>query len=393
MNKDSSIQAPSVELSPTQWLHELLDIMVEQNASDLLISVGAPPSLKMPDGLVPLGQQRLTAHQVNELVTHTLPEGLRERFANEREANFALSREGKGRFRVSAFQQRNQMAMVVRSIAIEIPRLEVLGVPEQLAELAQAKRGLVLVVGGTGAGKSTTLAAMIQQRNETVGGHIISIEDPIEYLHPHKRAIVNQREVGIDTESFEVALKNTLRQAPDVILIGEIRTRETMEHALTFAETGHLCLATLHANNANQALERIIHFFPHERHEQIWMDLSLNLRAVVAQQLLPTLAGGRRAAIEIMLQSPRIADLIRKGEVAEIKAAMAKSRDAGMQTFDQALHDLHQAGHISREVAMAHADSANDLRMLLNFSDAKGRNLSLDEQVPTHLGLRDGDDY
>ena len=393
MNKDSSIQAPSVELSPTQWLHELLDIMVEQNASDLLISVGAPPSLKMPDGLVPLGQQRLTAHQVNELVTHTLPEGLRERFASEHEANFALSREGKGRFRVSAFQQRNQMAMVVRSIAIEIPRLEALGVPEQLAELAQAKRGLVLVVGGTGTGKSTTLAAMIQQRNETVGGHIISIEDPIEYLHPHKRAIVNQREVGIDTESFEVALKNTLRQAPDVILIGEIRTRETMEHALTFAETGHLCLATLHANNANQALERIIHFFPHERHEQIWMDLSLNLRAVVAQQLLPTLAGGRRAAIEIMLQSPRIADLIRKGEVAEIKAAMAKSRDAGMQTFDQALHDLHQAGHISREVAMAHADSANDLRMLLNVSDAKGRNLSLDEQVPSHLGLRDGDDY
>ncbi|EHJ93863.1 PilT/PilU family type 4a pilus ATPase [Vreelandella boliviensis] len=393
MNKDSSIQAPSVELSPTQWLHQLLDIMVEQNASDLLITVGAPPSLKMPDGLVPLGQQRLTAHQVNELVTHTLPEGLRERFASEHEANFALSREGKGRFRVSAFQQRNQMAMVVRSIAIEIPSLKALSVPEQLAELAQAKRGLVLVVGGTGTGKSTTLAAMIQQRNETVGGHIISIEDPIEYLHPHKRAIVNQREVGIDTESFEVALKNTLRQAPDVILIGEIRTRETMEHALTFAETGHLCLATLHANNANQALERIIHFFPHERHEQIWMDLSLNLRAVVAQQLLPTLAGGRRAAIEIMLQSPRIADLIRKGEVAEIKAAMAKSRDAGMQTFDQALHDLHQAGHISKEVAMAHADSANDLRMLLNFSDAKTRNLSLDDQVPSHLGLRDGDDY
>lgn len=387
------MQASSGEVSPTQWLYQLLDIMVEQNASDLIISVGAPPSLKMPDGLVPLGQQRLTTHQVRELVTHALPEGLRERFASEHEANFALSREGKGRFRVSAFQQRNAMAMVVRSIAIEIPRLEALGVPEQVAQLAAAKRGLVLVVGGTGTGKSTTLAAMIQQRNETVGGHIISIEDPIEYLHPHKRAIVNQREVGIDTESFEVALKNTLRQAPDVILIGEIRTRETMEHALTFAETGHLCLATLHANNANQALERIIHFFPHERHEQILMDLSLNLRAVVAQQLLPTQAGGRCAAIEIMLQSPRIADLIRKGEVSDIKAAMAKSRDAGMQTFDQALHDLHQAGHISREVAMAHADSANDLRILLNTSDAKGHNLTLDEQVPSHLGLRDGDDY
>jgi twitching motility protein PilU len=391
MNKERVM--PDVQLSPIQWLHQLLDIMVEQNASDLLISVGAPPSLKMPDGLMPLGRQRLTAHQVNELVTHTLPEGLRERFASDHEANFALSREGKGRFRVSAFQQRNHMAMVVRSIAIDIPRLDALGMPDQLAELAQAKRGLVLVVGGTGTGKSTTLAAMIQQRNETVGGHIISIEDPIEYLHPHKRAIVNQREVGIDTESFEVALKNTLRQAPDVILIGEIRTQETMEHALTFAETGHLCLATLHANNANQALERIIHFFPHERHEQIWMDLSLNLRAVIAQQLLPTLAGARCAAIEIMLQSSRIADLIRKGDIAEIKTAMASSRDAGMQTFDQALHDLYQAGHISKEVAMAHADLANDLRMLLNYSDAKARNLSLDEQVPGHLGLRDGDDY
>ncbi|MGM0521748.1 MAG: PilT/PilU family type 4a pilus ATPase [Pseudomonadota bacterium] len=382
----------SETVTPTQWLHQLLGIMVEQQASDLLISVGAPPSFKMSDGLTPLGKQPLSEHQVKELVTNTVPEGLRQRFQEDREANFALSLGDKGRFRVSAFQQRNQMAMVIRRISLEIPALESLGVPPALGELARAKRGLVLVVGGTGTGKSTTLAAMIQQRNETVGGHIISVEDPIEYIHPHKRAIVNQREVGIDTESFEVALKNTLRQAPDVILIGEIRTRETMEHALTFAETGHLCLATLHANNANQALDRIINFFPHERHEQIWMDLSLNLRAIVAQQLLPNKSGGRCAAIEIMLQSPRIADLISKGEVGEIKAAMTKSRDGGMQTFDQALFDLYQAGDISEEVALAHADSANDLRMMLKYGGADA-DMSLDEQVPSGLALRDEDDF
>lgn len=379
-------------LTPGQWLHQLLGIMVTQQASDLLISTGAPPSLKMPSGLVSLGQQPLTEHQVSELVTHTVPEGLRERFSQQREANFALGFEDKGRFRVSAFQQRNQPAMVIRRIEQHIPTLETLGVPTALASLAHAKRGLVLVVGGTGTGKSTTLAAMVQERNETVGGHIISIEDPIEYLHPHKRAIVNQREVGIDTESFEVALKNTLRQAPDVILIGEIRSRETMEHALTFAETGHLCLATLHANNANQALERIIHFFPHERHEQIWMDLSLNLRAVVAQQLLPSLDGGRCAAVEVMLQSSRLADLIRKGRVDEIKAAMAASRDDGMQTFDQALFDLCQASQISQEVALAHADSANDLRLMLKLEGGQANPRSLDEHVPEQWALRDRDD-
>ncbi|MCO7247908.1 PilT/PilU family type 4a pilus ATPase [Halomonas sp. Mc5H-6] len=379
-------------LTPGQWLHQLLDIMVTQQASDLLISTGAPPSLKMPNGLVPLGQKPLSEHQVSELVTHTVPDGLRERFRQQREANFALGFADKGRFRVSAFQQRNQPAMVIRRIEQHIPTLETLGVPTALASLANAKRGLVLVVGGTGTGKSTTLAAMVQERNETVGGHIISIEDPIEYLHPHKRAIVNQREVGIDTESFEVALQNTLRQAPDVILIGEIRSRETMEHALTFAETGHLCLATLHANNANQALERIIHFFPHERHEQIWMDLSLNLRAVVAQQLLPSLNGGRCAAVEVMLQSSRLADLIRKGRVDEIKAAMAASRDDGMQTFDQALFDLCQASQISQEVALAHADSANDLRLMLKLEGGQAAPRSLDERVPEQWALRDRDD-
>ena len=380
-------------MTATQWLHQLLGIMVEQQASDLLISVGAPPSLKTPQGLVPLGRQPLSSSQVRSLVLNAVPEKQRERFQEEHEANFALSLENAGRFRVSAFQQRNEPAMVVRRIAQTIPTLSALGVPSQLAALANAKRGLVLVVGGTGTGKSTTLAAMIQERNASVGGHIITIEDPIEYLHPHQRGIVNQREVGVDTESFEVALKNTLRQAPDVILIGEVRTRETMEHALTFAETGHLCLATLHANNANQALERILHFFPHERHEQVLMDLSLNLRAVVAQQLLPTQQGGRCAAIEILLSSPRVVDLIRKGRIDELKQAMAGSRDAGMQTFDQALYALYQAGQVSQQVALAHADSANDLRLMIKQGDAVASGKPLDAQVPPHLALRDGDDY
>ncbi|BBI70350.2 PilT/PilU family type 4a pilus ATPase [Vreelandella aquamarina] len=384
---------PVSGMTVTQWLHQLLGIMVDQQASDLLISVGAPPSLKTPQGLVPLGRQPLSSSQVRSLVLNAVPEKQRERFQEEHEANFALSLESAGRFRVSAFQQRNEPAMVVRRIAQTIPTLSALGVPSQLATLANAKRGLVLVVGGTGTGKSTTLAAMIQERNASVGGHIITIEDPIEYLHPHQRGIVNQREVGVDTESFEVALKNTLRQAPDVILIGEVRTRETMEHALTFAETGHLCLATLHANNANQALERILHFFPHERHEQVLMDLSLNLRAVVAQQLLPTQQGGRCAAIEILLSSPRVVDLIRKGRIDELKQAMAGSRDAGMQTFDQALYALYQAGQVSQQVALAHADSANDLRLMIKQGDAVASGKPLDAQVPSHLALRDGDDY
>ena len=384
---------PASGMTVTQWLHQLLGIMVEQQASDLLISVGAPPSLKTPKGLMPLGRQPLSSSQVRSLVLNAVPEKQRERFQEEHEANFALSLESAGRFRVSAFQQRNEPAMVVRRIAQTIPTLSALGVPSQLATLANAKRGLVLVVGGTGTGKSTTLAAMIQERNASVGGHIITIEDPIEYLHPHQRGIVNQREVGVDTESFEVALKNTLRQAPDVILIGEVRTRETMEHALTFAETGHLCLATLHANNANQALERILHFFPHERHEQVLMDLSLNLRAVVAQQLLPTQQGGRCAAIEILLSSPRVVDLIRKGRIDELKQAMAGSRDAGMQTFDQALYALYQAGQVSQQVALAHADSANDLRLMIKQGDAVASGKPLDAQVPPHLALRDGDYY
>lgn len=380
-------------MTAKEWLYQLLDIMVQKEASDLLISVNAPPTLKMAGKLTPLGDQGLSVAQVDELVSASIPETVMTRFQVEREANFALSLRGKGRFRVSAFQQRNQKAMVIRRIAFAIPHLEELSLPPVLGELANNKRGLVFVVGGTGTGKSTTLASMIQQRNETLGGHIISVEDPIEYVHPHKKAIINQREVGIDTDSFEVALKNTLRQAPDVILIGEIRTRETMEHALTFAETGHLCLATLHANNANQALDRIIHFFPHERHEQIWLDLSLNLRAIVAQQLLPTVDGGRCPAIEIMLKSPLIGDLVRKGEVNEIKNVMARSRDLGMQTFDQALYDLFRAGKITEEVALVHADSANDLRMMIKYADAGSEGLAQAREAASQLSLKRDEDF
>ena len=380
-------------MTAKEWLYQLLDIMVQKEASDLLISVNAPPTLKMAGKLTPMGDQGLTVDQVNELVSASIPETVMARFGVEREANFALSLKDKGRFRVSAFQQRNQKAMVIRRIAFEIPHLEELSLPPVLGELANIKRGLVFVVGGTGTGKSTTLASMIQQRNETLGGHIISVEDPIEYVHPHKKAIINQREVGIDTDSFEVALKNTLRQAPDVILIGEIRTRETMEHALTFAETGHLCLATLHANHATQALDRIIHFFPHERHEQIWLDLSLNLRAIVAQQLLPTVDGGRCPAIEIMLKSPLIGDLVRKGDVSEIKNVMARSRDLGMQTFDQALFDLFKAGKITEEVALVHADSANDLRMMIKYGDAGSEGMTQAREAASHLSLKRDDEF
>ncbi|ATJ81199.1 PilT/PilU family type 4a pilus ATPase [Halomonas beimenensis] len=380
-------------MTAKEWLYQLLDIMIEKDASDLLISVKAPPTLKMAGKLTPMGEEGLSIEQVNELVGASMPDNYRQRFVDEHEANFALSLEGRGRFRVSAFRQRNQPAMVIRRIAFEIPHLEELSLPPVLGELANIKRGLVFVVGGTGTGKSTTLASMIQQRNETLGGHIISVEDPIEYVHPHRKAIINQREVGIDTDSFEVALKNTLRQAPDVILIGEIRTRETMEHALTFAETGHLCLATLHANNANQALDRIIHFFPHERHDQVWLDLSLNLRAIVAQQLLPTMDGGRCPAIEIMLKSPLIGDLVRKGEVSEVKNIMARSRDMGMQTFDQALYDLFRQGRISEEVALVHADSANDLRMMIKYGDEGAEGLAEAKEAASHLSLRGEDDY
>ncbi|MGO2414949.1 MULTISPECIES: PilT/PilU family type 4a pilus ATPase [Cobetia] len=384
-------------MTPHEWLQELLQLMVNKGSSDLFISTGTPPQMKVNGRMIALGDKKLGVDQVRELVLASMSDMQRGRFEKEREANFAHSLPGIGRFRISAFYQRSQMGMVIRRIQLKIPSLEELRLPDIIKGLSETKRGLVIFVGGTGAGKSTSLASMIQHRNQTSSGHIICIEDPIEYIHPHQRSIVTQREVGIDTESFEVALRNTLRQAPDVIMIGEIRSRETMEHALTFAETGHLCLATLHANNANQALDRIIHFFPEERHEQVWMDLSLNLKGIVAQQLLPHKSGDgaqRVPAIEVMLRSPLIVDLIRKGAVVEIKDVMKRSQQLGMMTFDQSLYALHQQGLITEEVALAHADSANDLRLMIKFGDSdSAQEAQLDVlNAASRFSLQDDDD-
>jgi twitching motility protein PilU len=346
----------------------LLRLMVEKGASDLFITAGVPPSMKINGRILPVTKTALSPEMTRETVHSVMNEQQRREFAENHECNFAISSRGIGRFRVSAFYQRNLAGMVLRRIETLIPTLEELKLPEILKKLSLSKRGLILFVGATGTGKSTSLAAMIGYRNKNSSGHIISIEDPIEFLHQHQNCIVTQREVGIDTESFEVALKNTLRQAPDVILIGEVRTRETMDYAVAFAETGHLCLATLHANNANQALDRIINFFPADRQQQVWMDLSLNLRAIVAQQLIPTPDGkGRRAVIEVLINTPLAADLIRKGEVHELKALMKRSTELGMQTFDQALFDLYTQGEITYEDALAHADSANDLRLMIKL--------------------------
>ena len=349
-------------------LDPLLKVMVERGASDLFITAGVPPSLKINGRVHAVTRVPLSPEQTREMVLGTMEPHQREDFLELHECNYALMRPGLGRFRASAFFQRNLVGMVLRRIETNIPKVSDLGLPPLLCELAMAKRGLLMLVGATGTGKSTSLAAMIGHRNEHSSGHIISIEDPIEYMHQHSGCIVTQREVGIDTDSFEIALRNTLRQAPDVIMIGEVRTRETMEYAIAFAETGHLCLATLHANNANQALERIIHFFPSDRHNQIWMDLSLNLRAIVAQQLLPTVDGrGRRAAVEIMLNTPLVSDQIRKGEVHLIKDVMRRSGEQGMQTFDDALYKLYAAGEITYETALAHADAPNDLRLMIKL--------------------------
>ena len=349
-------------------IEKLLRIMQEKGASDLFISAGVPPSVKLNGQLIPMSSNALSPEQAREVVLGVMNEQQRREFVRERECNFAISSRGIGRFRVSAFYQRNLVGMVLRRIETRIPTTDELGLPDTIKDLAMTKRGLIIFVGATGTGKSTSLASMIGHRNENSRGHIITVEDPIEFVHQHRGCIVTQREVGIDTESFEVALKNMLRQAPDVIMIGEVRSRETMEHAITFAETGHLCLCTLHANNANQALDRILHFFPPERHSQLWMDLSLNLRAMVAQQLLPTRDGqSRRACVEILLNTPLAADLIRKGEVAALKDLMRQSTEQGMQTFDQALYDLYVAGEITYQDAIAHADSANDLRLLIKL--------------------------
>ena len=376
---------------------KLLRLMIEKGGSDLFITAGVPPSMKVNGRILPVTKNPMSPEQTRETVLSVMNEQQRRELAETHECNFAISARGVGRFRVSAFYQRNLVGMVLRRIETNIPTIEELKLPEVLKQLSMSKRGLVLFVGGTGAGKSTSLAAMIGQRNRNSQGHIISIEDPIEFIHQHQGCIVTQREVGIDTESFEVALKNTLRQAPDVIMIGEVRTRETMDYAVAFAETGHLCLATLHANNANQALDRIIHFFPADRHEQVWMDLSLNLRAIVAQQLVPTPDGkGRRVVIEVLINTPLAADLIRKGEVHELKNLMKRSTEQGMQTFDQALYQLYSDGEITYEDALAHADSANDLRLMIKLgsetdADHLGsltQTLSLERSEEDQPGLR-----
>lgn len=370
---------------------KFLRLMVEKGGSDLFITTGVAPSMKVNGRIMPITKTPLSPEMAREMVLGVMNEQQRRDFARDLECNFAISARGIGRFRVSAFYQRNLIGMVLRRIETTIPSLDDLQLPAVLKDLAMTKRGLVLFVGATGTGKSTSLAAMVGHRNQHSTGHIISIEDPIEFIHKHQNCIVTQREVGIDTESFEVALKNTLRQAPDVILIGEVRTRETMDYAVTFAETGHLCLATLHANNANQALDRIINFFPADRQQQIWMDLSLNLRAIVAQQLIPTPDGkGRRAVIEVLINTPLAADLIRKGQVHELKPLMKRSTELGMQTFDQALYALYTQGEITYENALAHADSANDLRLMIKLgSEVAADHLS---SMPTGLSLEISDE-
>jgi len=347
----------------------LLDFMVSKKASDLFITSGMPPSVKVSGRIMPVTKTALTSEQAERIVVAIMNEQQREDFARDRECNFAISAKNVGRFRVSAFYQRNQAGMVLRRIETRIPEIDELGLPGIMRDLAMTKRGLVIFVGGTGTGKSTSLASMIGYRNQNSTGHIITIEDPIEFLHKHEGCIVTQREVGIDTASYEVALKNTLRQAPDVILIGEIRSQDTMDHAIAFAETGHLCLATLHANNANQAMDRIVNFFPPERHNQLFMDLSLNLKGVIAQQLIPTPDGaGRVAAVEVLIGTPLVQDKIRAGEVHELKEIMKRSGEQGMRTFDQHLYQLYSEGKITYDEAIRHADSANEVRLMTRLS-------------------------
>ncbi len=372
-------------------IYSLLTSMVEKGASDLFITAGVPPSIKLNGKVVPVSNTPLSPEATREAVLSVMNEDQRKEFVKTKELNFAVSARGVGRFRASAFYQRNLTGIVIRRIETHIPQIDDLGLPDIVKDLSMTKRGLVVFVGATGTGKSTSLASMIGHRNQNSRGHIISVEDPIEFIHQHDGCIVTQREVGIDTESFEVALKNMLRQAPDVIMIGEIRTREAMEQAITFSETGHLCLCTLHANNANQALDRILHFFPAERHPQLWMDLSLNLRGMIAQQLVPTPDGNsRRAVVEVLLNTPLAADLISKGDVRKLKDLMKRSSEQGMQTFDQALYTLYTRGEITYEDAIAHADSANDLRLMIKLE--RDDNAEVLEKSTQGLTLEKSDD-
>ena len=370
-----------------KFMNQLLTMMVGRHGSDLFITAGFPPAIKVDGKVTPATTQALTPQHTVELVRAIMNDRQAAEFEATKECNFAIHPSGIGRFRVNAFIQQGRAGLVLRTINTKIPTMEELVLPAVLKDVTMSKRGLVLFVGGTGSGKSTSLAAMIGYRNENSYGHIITIEDPVEYVHEHKNCIITQREVGVDTESWEMALKNTLRQAPDVILIGEIRDRDTMEHAIAFAETGHLCMGTLHANSTNQALDRIINFFPEERRQQLLMDLSLNLRGLVSQRLIPLKDGrGRAAAVEVMLNSPLISDLIFKGDVHEIKEVMKKSRELGMQTFDQALFELYEGGRISYEDALRNADSVNDLRLEIKLrgKDSAGRDLTASIQ---HLDI------
>jgi len=355
------------------YVQALLKRVVEKEASDLFVTTGAPPSAKVNGQVKPLTEQKLSIDQAQMLVRSIMNDKQVAAFEETGEANFAISLPGVARFRVNAFKQRGSEGMVLRMIRSHIPSFKELGLPEVLKDIAMTSRGLVIFVGATSSGKSTSLAAMLDYRNVNSAGHIVTIEDPIEFVHRHKGCIVTQREVGVDTESFHVALKNTLRQAPDVILIGEIRDRETMDHAIAFAETGHLCLATLHANNTNQALDRIINFFPEERRAQLLMDLSLNLKAVISQRLLRTPDGeGRVPAVEVLINTPLISDLVFKGDVHEIKEVMKRSREHGMQTFDQALFDLYESGQVDYEEVISKADSVNDLRLAIKLESRRG---------------------
>jgi twitching motility protein PilU len=362
----------------SKFINDLLRLMVSRNGSDLFLTCDFPPAIKVDGKVTKVSPQPLNGMHTMALARAVMNDKQAAEFERTKECNFAISPQGVGRFRVNAFIQQGQVGLVCRTIAQVLPTLDGLGMPKILKDVTLSKRGLVIFVGATGSGKSTSLAAMVDHRNEHSFGHIITIEDPVEFVHAHKNCIVTQREVGIDTDGWEAALKNTLRQAPDVILMGELRDRETMEHAVAFAETGHLCMATLHANSANQALDRIINFFPEERRQQLLMDLSLNLKALVSQRLVPRQEGrGRVAAVEVLLNTPLVSDLIFKGEVSEIKELMKRSREQGMQTFDQALFDLYESGTISMEDALRNADSLNDLRLQIKLRSQRARNPDL----------------
>ena len=371
---------------------QLLMVMVKKDASDIYITADMPPAFRINGIVYPTKQPPLNAVQCEQLANSVMSEKQRAQFAETYEMNLALAYPDLGRFRVNIFRQRGNVGMVIRQIKTQIPTIDELGLPEVFKDVSMSKRGLVIMVGATGSGKSTSLAAMIDWRNSNQAGHIITIEDPIEFVHPHKKCVVTQREVGTDTLEYEAALKNTLRQAPDVILIGEIRDRQTMEHALEFAETGHLCLSTLHANNANQAMERIINFFPQEMHEQVVLNLALNLRAVLSQRLVRTTDGKRTPAIEIMINTPRISDLIMKSDIATIKEAMAEGKQYGMQTFDQHLLQLWKEGRITEEEALRHADAINDLRLKIKMAKLEGGGRDDRSQLDQIVGDGDSDE-